>query len=245
MPIHVVATVLLVLTACSQREALEPVQLDHSEVPSATALPVLPPLGREREALPNDPGPKLDCGKPLAITELHIDPQRVPDRRGEFVEVYNPGPDPVNLNGWRLTDLGNDSHIIGKPGFVLEPTAFAVLGASADPEANGGVAVDYEYDDFNLSNTGDRVRIEDPCGGVAADLLYPLPRGWPKHRAGFSIERVDPPGRGRNRWRRARGRLVSGERASPGTARWHRKARGAATRRRAASRGARAGSDGG
>ena len=170
--------------------------------------------------------PKMDCNKAVFVTEFYIDPKRIKDRMGEFIEFFNGDEKAVTLNGWRLTDLAGDSHIISptQP-FVLEPGEFAVLGINANIHSNGGIYVDYEYKRFNLSNDADRVRLEDPCGTPVFDVSYPLPRNWPKHRAGHSIELMtDPTSEKKPKWRRSRHRLKSGDYATPGFAPWKQKA---------------------
>jgi hypothetical protein len=165
------------------------------------------------------------CGKSVTLTEIHPDPKRVKDRFGEFIEVYNDSNSRVDLTGWRLSDGDRDSHIIAAASaLVVEAHSFAVLGSSADKAINGGIDVDYEYTNFRLSNHSDRVRLEDPCGKVVFDLSYPQPTGWPKLRSGRSVELTTAPSKkGVARWRLATKRIRSGDRATPGTARWYRK----------------------
>jgi hypothetical protein len=166
----------------------------------------------------------MDCGRAVYVTEFYINPKRVKDRMGEFIELYNADDVAVRLNGWRLTDLAGDSHIISPPDtLTIAPGQFLVLGLNADRESNGGIPVDYQYAGFNLSNDADRVRLEDPCGDPVFDVSYPLPRNWPKHRAGHSIELFTNPASGkRPQWKRSRHRLKSGDYATPGFATWRR-----------------------
>ncbi|MFT7625560.1 MAG: hypothetical protein ACI9WU_004751 [Myxococcota bacterium] len=187
---------------------------------SLTLLVTVPPPGPPSADLPPP-----QCGRGLLITELHIDPGSVADRKGEFVELYNHGPDPVSLQGWRISDGARDAHRIRPDGpLVIGPGQFVVLGANADRATNGNIQIDYEYRRFELRNGSDRVVLEDPCGTPVFDLTYPSEPGWPRMRKGRSIEQARDPARGSPpRWRRAKHRLPSGERATPGFAPWTRK----------------------
>ena len=232
-------TLSLLMSSCSRRPALVPLPEASADPPAAGArapvaagrAPALPPPPAAA-SLREPQAPPRDCGTALFLTEIHMDPRRVPDRFGEFIELYNADLHPVRLDGWRLTDLASDSHVIApaEP-LIVPPDSFVVLGASRDPERNGGIAVDYAYTSFHLSNDVDRVRLEDPCGEPIADLAYPLERGWPRHKAGHSIEQAgDPRGGGSVRWARARKRLPGGDRATPGFAPWRRQRPPAAAR---------------
>jgi len=65
--------------------------------------------GRERTAARDAAPPRL------VITEIMADPAAVPDERGEWFELYNPGGAPVSLRGWTIAS-GNDApHPIARP----------------------------------------------------------------------------------------------------------------------------------
>lgn len=162
--------------------------------------------------------PAGDCSKALVLTEFFPDPARVPDGAGEYLELYNAGADPVTINGWRLTDLRRDSHVITSPEpIVLPPGAVFVLGTERDERSNGGVRVDYPYDHFHLSNKSDRVRLEDACGVAVFDVVYPTDPGLPEVRAGRSIELAQAPAAGKTAaWQTSRSRMKRGDHGSPG-----------------------------
>ncbi len=168
--------------------------------------------------------PSGTCGAAIQITEVHVDPGRVPDRRGEFVELYNHGDQPANLRGWRLTDGARDAHVLQPDGpLVVCPGEFVVLAADSDPSRNGGVVADYQYRGITLANRADRLTLVDPCGTPTFDLAWPGTPHWPRIRKGRSIEQTRDPAKGPpSRWRRARKRIPSGDRATPGYAPWSR-----------------------
>ena len=211
---------LLMTVSCAQGQRLEPplVQQQPENVRSDKA-PVLPPSDLSRRVAPDLSPPK--CDQILYLTEIQTNPRHVSDRDGEFIELYNPGPGAVSLAGWRLTDLRKDEHIVSSTAsFTIQPGAFAVLGPNADPNQNGGHRVDYQYDHFHLSNEADRIVLQNACGDISVDVKYP-DEGWPRMRAGRSLERSAPPAADqRAQWRRSRHRLHSGDYGTPGFAPW-------------------------
>ena len=79
-----------------------------------------------------------------------------PMPNGEWVELYNSGSSPIDVNGWRLYDA-IDSH-------ELDITAANVLGGSTIIPTHGFLVVYRNCDsDFSLNNdsSGDTVRLYD------------------------------------------------------------------------------------
>jgi hypothetical protein len=162
--------------------------------------------------------PAGDCNSPMILAEFFPDPSRVPDGVGEYLELYNPGATPVRLNGWRLTDLRRDSHVLSSEApLVVAPGGVFVVGPELDERANGNVAIDYRYDRFHLSNKSDRIRLEDACGAVVFDVVYPTDPGLPEVRAGRSIEltRLAGPGKAAG-WQQSRTKMRRGDHGTPG-----------------------------
>ncbi len=120
----------------------------------------------------------------LIISELMINPGASADADGEWVELYNPTENPVNINGWQLRDDDSDSHLISS-GSSLEVPAngFVVLGVNSDYNVNGHVNIDYEYSGFVLGNSGDEVVLEKPDGSGGWEevdrVVYDPSAGWP------------------------------------------------------------------
>ena len=95
----------------------------------------------------------------LIINEVMPNPAAVPDSAGEWVEVYNPTNDPIDLLSLLIQD-NVGSHTIGTS-VVVPSHGYAVLGRSDDPSLNGGVFVDYQYAGIFLANGGDEVTLLD------------------------------------------------------------------------------------
>ncbi|HEX2900960.1 MAG TPA: lamin tail domain-containing protein, partial [Bacteroidia bacterium] len=111
---------------------------------------------------------------------------------GEFVELYNNGPNVVSLAGWTLTDR-NDTGTL--PAFNLFPGAYVILCGSsnvADFSAFGdAIAVSGMP---GLNNAGDSLELYDATGQLIDLAYYDL--SWykdnDKEDGGWSMERVDP-----------------------------------------------------
>ncbi len=112
----------------------------------------------------------------LVITEFMKNPAAVDDNLGEWIEVYNASGRVLELEGLRLEDAnptGGDGHTLATPGgsWRLAPGAYAVLGNNADPDTNGGVAVDYAYASFTLANGNSGDTITLLSGEVVVDTV--------------------------------------------------------------------------
>ncbi len=216
-------SIFLLVGSCSQYEVMYSGALNRKPVPmDAEMEEPIPPVN-----LP--PKPIIirgDCDRTVWVSEIHPDPKNVPDRQGEYLELYNPNPLPIRLNGWRLSDTKQDGHTLrsSKP-IEIEGKSYFVLGVNANQDTNGNVPIDYQYQRFNLSNEKDSVRLEDACGNLVEQIIYPGPKGWRKKvRAGFAMERVRTPNpQSEPRWKRARNRLQNGDYGTPGAGPWPRK----------------------
>ncbi|HET7009937.1 MAG TPA: lamin tail domain-containing protein [Anaerolineales bacterium] len=103
----------------------------------------------------------------------------------EWLELWNPGAEPISLDGWRLTD-GNDvdrnltGSIAGYGFYLLERT---------DDSTISDIPADYIYTG-SLNNSGESLRLHDPSGEIidtANASGGPWPAGGTSPRA--SMER--------------------------------------------------------
>ena len=111
----------------------------------------------------------LDTMDLVIITEIMQNPSMVTDANGEWFEVYNPSADSLNLNGWTISDLDNDNHVIDSD-LVIPPFEYALLGRNGNYAENGGVEVDYDYSGINLANGSDEL-ILISSDGVFSDIV--------------------------------------------------------------------------
>lgn len=138
------------------------------------------------------PGAMVLGGTPppfrAVITEFMKDPSAVSDTSGEWIEVHNPLPWRLNLEGWSIGNDAGPEHVIsnGGSGVYVLPGGYAVLGRNADPATNGGVAVDYVYTTTSLGNGADEIVLRKRNGQVADRVAYDDGVLWPD-LAGQSI----------------------------------------------------------
>jgi hypothetical protein len=166
----------------------------------ATPEPIASQPLRER---PSDRAPRLDgsgepsvlvaLGVPIpsfraVITEFMKDPNAVSDTSGEWIEVYNPLPWRLDLEGWSLGDDDGPEHVIsnGGAGVYVRPGQHFVLGRNGDPATNGGVLVDYVYTTTSLANGADEIVLRKRNGQIADRVAYDDGVLWPD-LAGQSI----------------------------------------------------------
>lgn len=114
----------------------------------------------------------------LVINEVLANPGgTVPDSTGEWIEIYNAGGLPVEMQGMLLADSAASGrrpyHLIASS-LVVPAGGYVVLGKSArttntlvppNDNSNGGVPVDYVYGNaLSLANSLDAVKISRAYG---------------------------------------------------------------------------------
>ena len=158
---------------------------------------------------------------PLLISEVMRNPAATIDPLGEWVEIYNPTADPVDLQGWQLGDHGSDRFRISES-LVIDPDGFVVIGRSGLRLLNGGLPVDLAVGvKMVLVDRADEVVLMDPSGRVVDEVtwdetsLLPRPNGATIQRT-MSAMRArgandDPSG-----WCTAERQFGAGDRGTPG-----------------------------
>jgi hypothetical protein len=142
-----------------------------------------PPDGAQPPDRAPDTRPHPDAPPPKAgvvVSELLANPKAVSDADGEWLELFNPGAAPVDVNGWTLKDKGSDLHVIAAAGgsLVVPALGYLVLGRSTQKSANGGVNVAYAYSGFLLSNSADEVILLDKSGKTVESFSYGTASGF-------------------------------------------------------------------
>ena len=127
----------------------------------------------------------------LVINEILYDPDHVRDTDGEFIELYNPNPDPVDLSGWRIED-DSRGHTIAADALVVPAWGYAVLGNNTEITLGDTSYIDYDYGSLSLRNTSERLRLIDPDGTNVDEVTYTEEPPWPAGVAGASLELIDP-----------------------------------------------------
>ena len=100
----------------------------------------------------------------------------------EFVELYNAGPNPISLAGWRLGDSTSpDTHFQFPADAVIEPGSYVILFGGGNPT---GFTVPVYTDDGRigngLTNSGENIRLTDDNGAEVASVSHGT---WPSDQS--------------------------------------------------------------
>ncbi len=133
----------------------------------------------------------VDAGA-LVITEFLADPTKVPDARGEWLELHNPGKDPVEVNGLRLFVAATPTvpvFLHGPTRKKIAPGGYFVVAVNGDPKLNGGLKADHVVYGKNakLGNSKSIIRLQS--GKTVIDEVSYV-KDW-KLKAGRS-KQLDP-----------------------------------------------------
>ncbi len=127
-----------------------------------------------------------DCGTPSApnsrvcsgtaativINEINYNSNNQQQDPGDWIELYNPGPNPVNLAGWSFHDNNND--FVFPSNTILEADKFLVLienntqFSTVFPDVSNTVG----NIPFALSNKGERISLFDPSKCLSDYVVY-------------------------------------------------------------------------
>ena len=91
----------------------------------------------------------------LLIVEMMVNPTAVTDSYGEWIELYNASSERKSLDGLVLSDSTGDWHQVDSSGSLEVDAGDVVVLGLAEASDNGGVEVDYVYDNMQLSNESD------------------------------------------------------------------------------------------
>ncbi len=126
----------------------------------------------------------------LVVNEVMPDPFGE-DTMQEWIELYNPGNDPVSLDGWSVRDCGSQKVTLIGAGAVVPAKGYFVLGAASNSTLNGGVPVDYAYGQaFYLPNTIGSVLLYNAQGQFVDQMRYSAFDEPKVFKLGASLERI-------------------------------------------------------
>jgi hypothetical protein len=167
----------------------------------------------ECPVMPEDP----ETGR-LIITEFQNNPFG-DDALREYVEIYNPNPQPIAVDGWRLQDCaGNTLNMTGS----IPARAYHVRARSVNRGENGGVPANGDMGEFFLPNGYGSILIFDDQDQLVDQVRYAPggEEGWPDRRPGQSAELLEPAGDNRDGagWVAGRDEYGDGGQGTPGRA---------------------------
>ena len=132
----------------------------------------------------------------MVINELMYNATSQGGPADDWIELLNPGADPVDLGGWTLYPAGS-ARPFRFPAPTLVPAgAFAIL--TGDPvsfrAAHGELPRVFGPPEFGLDDRQGRVLLADPNGRVIDAAAYADAVPWPELAGGtgVSLERIDP-----------------------------------------------------
>jgi len=124
------------------------------------------------------------------FTEFHYNPATAQgtDSEFEFLELYNPGDQPVDLSGWSLSE---GLSFTFPEGTVLASADYLVVASSAVSYAGLGYPV-YDWGSGGLHNSGELIALRAPDGVVIESVLYSDTGDWDSapDGQGPSLERL-------------------------------------------------------
>src|SRR6185369_10561419 len=132
-----------------------------------------------------------------AINEIYFEaPQK---RSVEFIELHNPGAQPISLTGWSLNAYSFASNTVMRPGgflvVALDPPAFEKEFGFRPLGPFVG----------KLRRSGSTVRLQDAQRKIVDEVHYGVGFPWPvaTDGGGSSLERINPalPGNSPGSWR--------------------------------------------
>jgi len=94
------------------------------------------------------------------VTEFLANPVAVADDKGEWIELFNAGPDPILYSTIFLADAVSDFEAIAEgSGLSLEVGEFLLVVRNSDSLTNGGLSNAGGLFSFFLNNTGDTIYV--------------------------------------------------------------------------------------
>ncbi len=117
------------------------------------------------------------------------------DAAYEFIELYNRGPDPIDISGWGFTsgialDPPEHRHVpvrVFPASTIIQSHAYFVGSSNMTVFQNvSGQAADFSFAPSGLSSSGETVTLVDAAGTVVESLLYAAASPWPSTPNGWA-----------------------------------------------------------
>ncbi len=112
----------------------------------------------------------------IVINEFMVNPNAANESTGEWIELFNPGLQDVDLRHWVLRDEESDViSIQGASPLIISAGGYFVLARSDNPQNNGFLYPDYVYSSMILGNGIDEIILLDKDGEEVDRVSYEAP----------------------------------------------------------------------
>lgn len=133
-------------------------------------------------------------GAEIIINEIHynpLTPNGIANADGEFIELYNPTSNTIDLSGYRFVDGVSFTFPAGSS--IAPGGFFVIAGKSSEFQRRHGFAPDGDFAD-GLSNSGERIALADAWGTLIDEVRYDDNNKWGSGADGHgpSLELLDP-----------------------------------------------------
>lgn len=128
----------------------------------------------------------------VIISEIFADPTPVvalPEY--EFIELYNRSQNPIQLDGWYLTD---DNTTVNFPAYILQPDSYLLITGASGYNAYNDKTKVLKVSGFpSLTNTGEHLTLYNSDSTIIDDVKYSglWYKDAEKRDGGWSLERID------------------------------------------------------
>gem|GEM_PF-458115 len=95
-------------------------------------------------------------------------------KRGDWIEIYNPGASPVDLQGWHLTDNAANPNLYTFPSYVVPAGGYKVVFATSEAVPFIDPA-GYAHTNFSLSKGGEYLALSKPDGTATTAFAPSFP----------------------------------------------------------------------
>lgn len=126
----------------------------------------------------------------LVITEIMYNPPEAGTDTLEFIELYNAGNYPVNLEGFQFTE--GILHVFVEQ--ILNPGQYLVLSIDDAAFFNTFGLPSVQWNSGRLTNTGELLKLVDNTGNTVDSVVYGIALPWPSAPNGYgpSLSLLNP-----------------------------------------------------
>ncbi|MGH2621396.1 MAG: lamin tail domain-containing protein, partial [Anaerolineales bacterium] len=157
----------------SPTASLTPTATGEELTPTITQTATSTPTGSETPTATSTPTPDSPVPPQAILINEIAWAGTLASANDEWIELHNPGPDPIDLTGWRLSDGGDvNVALVGS----IPPFSYFLLERT-DETTVSDLAADFIYTG-SLRNTGEHLELLGPVGEII-DTANSSGGGWP------------------------------------------------------------------